>query len=47
MSTLIYRADHWLFMPSFLGWHALARCTLVCTILAILWLMVAWAVALP
>jgi hypothetical protein len=32
---------------SFLGWSALERAGLVCVILVGLWLMVAWAVALP
>ncbi len=32
---------------SFLGWSALARVGLVCVLLVALWLMVAWAAALP
>ncbi len=47
MNTPIHMAGRNLFTRSFLSWSAQARVGVVCAILVVLWLMVAWAVALP
>jgi hypothetical protein len=47
MSTTSRAAGRRHFTRSFLGWSALARVGVVCAVLVVLWLMVAWAVALP